>query len=566
MDRTAGHEGWSVVRPFPTFASNCIVPTFLYNDDGNVFGVGGVNGGNATGACESAYILGVDPVTQLPYVPNPTVGNGTFFKFTDYPGWDPSTAPNNGEGFFKELGGNQLPNAPHWTGTVTGDYTVPLPSEWLMTLHTDVHWQSQSWWRVFNDHVYDKLHPYFTMNLAAIFSNEERGWNIMAYIKNVTDETAITGAFLNSDDTGLTTNVFLTEPRLYGLRVTKAWSDGSLLGNFGARREGPYPFVVEIGGQVQRHDAPNEIYRPDFLDSFAAPLDPSGKQREDLDWGDGREIKLSYAPAGGWRVSLGARFGETNRGERVLLEGEAVLACAGVCEYGGAHPLTDYGATHLAAKEEHTIVDFHVGHDVGLGSVEGSQSTILAGIRYADFKSNLSGSLYGTPDWQPPSGDFLFNPATHHHYEASIQAERSFKGAGPVISWEASANLFDYDASGRVDLDWGLSGGVLFGKQKAAVNGEETGAYYSQKYGDWPKPPESETSTPLNPPSRSKSVTVPVLGAGLGLSYKIDRVNVGAGYRWERYFNAIDGGITEHKSYDRTIDGPYFKIAVGFGG
>ena len=66
------------------------------------------------------------------------------------------------------------------------------------------------------------------MNLAAIFTNEEQGWNIMAYIKNVTDETAITGAFLNSDDTGLTTNVFLTEPRLYGLRVTQNWSGGSL--------------------------------------------------------------------------------------------------------------------------------------------------------------------------------------------------------------------------------------------------------------------------------------------------------------------------------------------------
>ena len=37
----------------------------------------------------------------------------------------------------------------------------------------------------------------------------------MGYVKNVFDATAITGDFLNSDDTGLTTNVFLTDPRLY---------------------------------------------------------------------------------------------------------------------------------------------------------------------------------------------------------------------------------------------------------------------------------------------------------------------------------------------------------------
>jgi iron complex outermembrane receptor protein len=39
----------------------------------------------------------------------------------------------------------------------------------------------------------------------------------------VFDVTAITGAFLNTDDTGLTTNVFVTDPRLYGLRITKSF-------------------------------------------------------------------------------------------------------------------------------------------------------------------------------------------------------------------------------------------------------------------------------------------------------------------------------------------------------
>ena len=42
-------------------------------------------------------------------------------------------------------------------------------------------------------------------------------------MKNVFNVTAITGDFLYSDDVGLTTNVFLTDPRLIGIRVTKNW-------------------------------------------------------------------------------------------------------------------------------------------------------------------------------------------------------------------------------------------------------------------------------------------------------------------------------------------------------
>ena len=70
----------------------------------------------------------------------------------------------------------------------------------------------------------------------------------------------------------------------------------------------------------------------------------------------------------------------------------------------------------------------------------------------------------------------------------------------------------------------------------------------------------------MNIASRNKTATVPVLDLSLGLSYTVPGVKMSAGYRWERYFNVLDAGFTEHKSYDRTLDGPYVKIAVGFGG
>ncbi len=234
MDRTAGNPDWIVVKPYPTQASNCILPTYvvaalLQQSSGvplaEACGVSYSGSSGSTGSSTETW----DPVTQFPYVPNPTVVNPNLFETgfglsipAGYPGFNPSTAPNNGEGFSKNLSGNQLPNAPPITISVGAQYTLPLTSEWAGTLRGDYYWQDYSWARVFNDNPYDRLRGYTNVNLTLIFTNQN-GWQVMLYDKNVFNETAITGDFLNSDDSGLTTNVFLTDPKLIGIRVTKNW-------------------------------------------------------------------------------------------------------------------------------------------------------------------------------------------------------------------------------------------------------------------------------------------------------------------------------------------------------
>jgi len=235
MDRTAGHSDWMVVKPFITATSNCVMPTYVVNE---------MLGAHKpiTISCYNAYTPGiyvpggvVDPATLRPYAPFPSAT-----KYPNYPGFDPlagtpgdpytgqniydghdyGPAPNGGEGFAKNVGGNQLPNAPHLTTSLTADFTMPVSDDWAATLHSDFYWQSQSFARIFNDRPYDKLRGYSTANLALIMTSAG-GWQVIGYVKNVFDVTAITGAFLNSDDSSLTTNVFLTDPRLYGVRVTK---------------------------------------------------------------------------------------------------------------------------------------------------------------------------------------------------------------------------------------------------------------------------------------------------------------------------------------------------------
>ena len=225
MDRTAGTAGWMVVRPYPTETSSCILPTTVVSQMISAYRA--QNGGNnstpasASNPVNGLYFYGdgdqalVDAcffAYSAGYDPGLSVGTIT--------GFDPSTAPHDGEGFAKNLGGNQLPNAPHFTTSLSADYTMPISEDWAGTLHGDFYWQSQSFARIFNDRPYDKLRGYSTTNLALIFTNAD-GWQVMGYVKNVFNVTAITGAFLNSDDTGLSTNIFTTDPRLEGVRITK---------------------------------------------------------------------------------------------------------------------------------------------------------------------------------------------------------------------------------------------------------------------------------------------------------------------------------------------------------
>jgi outer membrane receptor protein involved in Fe transport len=208
MDRTAGNKNWMVVKPYITETSNCIIPTAAVNETIALYGVGFM-----IFSCYEAYSQGLDPVTFSPYTPNPLPG---------YAGFDPATAPNGGQGIAKNLSGNQLPNTPPFTLSAGAQYTIPVSADWAATGRVDGYWQGNSFARVFNDKPYDQIHGYTNVNLSLVFTNQD-GWQAMAYMKNVFNTTAITGAFLNSDDSALTTNVFVTDPRLFGLRLTKNW-------------------------------------------------------------------------------------------------------------------------------------------------------------------------------------------------------------------------------------------------------------------------------------------------------------------------------------------------------
>jgi hypothetical protein len=376
--------------------------------------------------------------------------------------------------------------------------------------------------------------------------------------------------------------------------VTKEWNGGPWWTDANANHVGPYPFTVEIGGQVQRQKAPYSTLGDDLFVGFPSDLDPLVTQHRDLDWGDGREAKLTFRPDGSpWTVSGAARYGRTNTDTARLHQqvvGERVCAVPETGKYAGLgkalcdptysffgyppgyfyNPVyalrspVSWSDSATRSHEEHLIVDFGVGRDVGIGGAV-RNSSVEAGIRYAHLKSDTDVFMQGVPYEYVPEG--WRNKYIHStRYDGSLNSHREFKGAGPLVKWNAAAPLLGDDATGRLNVDWSLGGGVLFGKQRTRVEGQAYSQYHANmKYGSVNVVGDKQYFD-LSQPTRTKSVSVPVLDLSLGLSYDIQRIKISTGYRWERYYKALDAGYTERKDYDRTFDGPYFKIAVGFGG
>jgi outer membrane receptor protein involved in Fe transport len=211
MNRTQGSPDYTLVKPWVQLPSNCVMPTpvvVAYLQQMMTAGYGPQQ--------DYAQLCGGLPRTSI-YDPNvlDEGGNPTIYNEANYP------EINGGAGLYKNLEGNELPNSPHWTANVGAQYAFDFLDGWRATVRGDAYWQSQSWARVYNSDPYDKLHGWYNVNLSVWIERPDDGLKIELYAKNLLDKTPITDSFLNSDDTALTTNVFVLDPRLIGLSVRK---------------------------------------------------------------------------------------------------------------------------------------------------------------------------------------------------------------------------------------------------------------------------------------------------------------------------------------------------------
>ncbi|RZJ45185.1 MAG: TonB-dependent receptor [Brevundimonas sp.] len=213
MNRTQGDDEWTVLRPWIQVPSNCIAPTrhveTIFNRD---------LGPELTTFALSALCSGSARFGTFNPAFNSVLPLWAFYGFT----YDPLTeAPNAGRGFEADLGGNELPNSPHWTANIGAQYKW-FVGDWDLTVRGDYYRQGESFFRIYNTE-YDRLEGWDNVNFSVSLEDTDRGLVVQAYVKNVFDNAPIVDAFTNSDDTGLTTNVFTLDPRLIAVRLTKTF-------------------------------------------------------------------------------------------------------------------------------------------------------------------------------------------------------------------------------------------------------------------------------------------------------------------------------------------------------
>jgi len=211
MNRTQGNPNYVLARPWVQQTANCVVPVAVAESYlAHALTTGYTNG--FTQLCGGGGVVGL--LTSFYVLTDPNFNN-TRYDVNNYP------EINQGAGIRAQLGGNELPNSPHWTMNVGAQYSLDVLEGWRATVRGDAYWQSQSWARVYNLDPYDKLHGWYNVNLSVWLERPDDGLKIEFYAKNLLDKTPITDAFLNSDDSGLTTNVFVLDPRLIGLSIRK---------------------------------------------------------------------------------------------------------------------------------------------------------------------------------------------------------------------------------------------------------------------------------------------------------------------------------------------------------
>ena len=121
-----------------------------------------------------------------------------------------------------DLTGKELPNAPHWTFSFGAQYTMDFGNGWDAVLRGDYYHQTDTFARIYNSEP-DRIDGWKNVNLTLTVANKDLGWSIDAYVKNATDEEAITDFYLTDDSSGMFRNAFFTEPRTYGIALTKSW-------------------------------------------------------------------------------------------------------------------------------------------------------------------------------------------------------------------------------------------------------------------------------------------------------------------------------------------------------
>ncbi len=126
------------------------------------------------------------------------------------------------DGIQVDVSGKSLPNAPHWRAALGAQFNQPIGSDYDATARVDYSFTSRAYSRVFANGA-DRVDSYEIVNAQVTFGRLDDAWRIRGFIQNMFNKKAVTGQYLLDPTSGLATNVFLLEPRRYGIAASFAF-------------------------------------------------------------------------------------------------------------------------------------------------------------------------------------------------------------------------------------------------------------------------------------------------------------------------------------------------------
>lgn len=329
---------------------------------------------------------------------------------------------------------------------------------------------------------------------------------------------------------------------------------------------------IELGGQMESVEGTSSPFTAPFMTAITPTPGPYASDifihtQRPPRLAFGLDGKASFQPAGSdWIVSAGLRYGRSQTDHHTHQQSPVVtFQHDGFTQNSFVNPFAD---AKLSLDESHMVLDFAVGRDVGLG-VFGREgiSTISAGVRFAQFSNRSKVTATGRPEIHfGRAGSFRYL-SSFNNYTMFADAARSFHGIGPSLTWNASATLLGNNDAGKLTVDWGVNGAVLFGRQKAKIN-HTTQAYHlpiTQAYnGNYDGYYYYQVYNASHPHTRSRSVIVPNLGGFAGVSVKYPNAKFSLGYRADFFLGAVDAGIDARHTKDLGFTGPFASISIGF--
>lgn len=344
---------------------------------------------------------------------------------------------------------------------------------------------------------------------------------------------------------------------------------------------------IELGGQLSRSLDQNSSFVPPFAlalqsDGFASPAASQKLSR----YSYGGEFKANFQPSvSDWVFAAGVRYGRSSASKRTheqtapapihnIVSVPAFSIYRTAPETIGA---ARYSDTKAVGRNSFAIVDFNVGRDVGLGLLGmGGHAQFGVGIRAAQFEEKSDIFINGDPTFRvvphhmtivrffrgQQTPFYISSPRQAWDlYAATSNSERSFRGIGPAISWNASVPILGQQENGELSFDISINGSILFGRQKASVQSQTYHRSRSEFLGTGQLPTvyhHSKTRV------TDRSIISPNVGGLMGLSVRYDKARISLGYRADLFVSAMDRGIDRREARNKALLEPFIALSLGF--